>query len=237
MLLNGSFEQGTFLQNTGDHNNELLYPGATDITGWTVVGVGSLAWTGTGNPYNQTASDGSFALDLTGFTDTRGKYTGVTQTVATTIGGHYTLTFDLGSQLRYGVPVGITATAGAVSQDFQSSATAGNTNVWTPESLSFVATGMTTKITLQGSAGYQYVGLDNVGLTLAGVSVPEPGSVALLASTLIGLGLLRRRSVAQDRRQPQNGGRHRRVPPPFAIARPRRAISPRSPARGAAAGP
>jgi hypothetical protein len=72
-----------------------LASGSTAIPGWTTTNGTFTAWIQNGNPWAIPASDGSFFLDLTGYSDS-GTYGGVTQSFATTIGAQYTLTFDLG---------------------------------------------------------------------------------------------------------------------------------------------
>ena len=69
----------------------------------------------------------------------------------------------------------------------------------------FTATGATTAIMLMSSQGFQYVGLNNVSVTLiraapATGGVPEPASWALMILGFGGVGAsLRRRSVRQVR--------------------------------------
>jgi hypothetical protein len=58
----------------------------------------------------------------------------------------------------------------------------------------FTATSTTTPISLLGTAGHNYIGLDNVDVTGAS-SVPEPTTLALLALGLLGVRLSRRPRV------------------------------------------
>jgi hypothetical protein len=164
------------------------------MPGWTVVGAEPLAWIGPANPFQLTASAGSNFLDLTGYSS-GGPFSGVAQTIATSPGSTYRLTFDLGSSSLYGLTDAIHATAGAASQAFVSTLT--GTNDWETETLDFVATGSTTTILLVGSAGDNYIGLDNVGVVLiSGPAVPEPTSIAMVGVGMAGLDLLRRRKPA-----------------------------------------
>ena len=96
LISNGSFEGplvpvGTF---------SLFSPGSTGITGWTVTGppganvaVVSTAFTQNGVAFE--AEDGGQWLDLTGFAANSTE--GLTQTVATTAGNSYALTFFVGN--------------------------------------------------------------------------------------------------------------------------------------------
>jgi hypothetical protein len=202
LLVNGSFEQGT---HTNDGNNTETFPaGATDITGWTTVG-SHVSWIADPNPFGLTAQDGTLFLDLTGYT-AGAPFGGVTQTIATTPGATYQLSFQLGSfTTRWGgPPVSISASAGSTSQVFMDAATH-SASTWTSEMLDFTATGTSTVITLEGSAGVNYIGLDNVDVECAssagcagggGTGAPEPATLALMG---LGLGILaarrRRRSA------------------------------------------
>ena len=47
--------------------------------------------------------------------------------------------------------------------------------------MTFTALGANTDLTLTGSQGFQYIGLDNVSVEVIGsTAVPEPASIALL---------------------------------------------------------
>lgn len=94
-LANGSFENtnATFVPD-GNHVDELA-SGSTAIPGWTTINGVPTAWIENGNPYGISAANGSFFLDLTGYSDS-GTYGGVSQAFATTAGTNYVVTFDLG---------------------------------------------------------------------------------------------------------------------------------------------
>ena len=124
----------------------------------------------------------------------------MTQTFATLAGATYTLSFDLGGSNAWGRPDGLIASAAGTSQVFTTgpaSATTPN-NDWYHESMSFVATGASTTLTLQGNQGFNYIGLDNVSVVLASdptPPIPEPGAWAMMAAGLGALGLMLRRRV------------------------------------------
>ena len=186
LLTNGSFEDGTFSPPSNDTVS--LSAGSTTMTGWTVV-VDSLSWIGPANPFRLVAQDGVKFLDLTDYRDSL-PYSGVTQTVGTTPGATYALSFYLGGSDEYGRPVAITASAGSTTQLFTGTVTGVST--WQPFTLSFVATGATTAITLAGTVGQQNIGLDNVDL-IQTAAVPEPQSVLLMFAGLTTVGAVARR--------------------------------------------
>ena len=191
LITNGSFENTTGFVGNGD-DTMTLGPGSTTMQGWTVT-TNDLAWIGPTNDFNLTASNGGYFLDLTGYSD-NAPYGTVTQTITTTPGARYALTFDLGSSAEYGLPDAITASAGATSQTFTSSSP--GLNQWQTETLDFTAGGPSTVITLAGASGQYYIGLDNVSVD----GVPEPASWALLVSgvAMVGAGLrMNRRGAAR----------------------------------------
>jgi hypothetical protein len=189
LLINPSFEQGTLVNN--GQSTMSLPVGSTVINGWTVVN-DTTAWIDAGNPFSLFASDGARFLDLTDYS--RGDpFGGMAQTVATTAGYTYQLSFDLGSSNLFGRPNGIFASAAGTGQSFTGAS--GGTNMdWQRFSMSFVATGATTTVSFVGQAGQDFIGLDNVDLVLT--AVPEPSAAWLLASGLATLTLLRVRRNA-----------------------------------------
>jgi hypothetical protein len=195
LLFNGSFELGSFVPT--EPGSMLLSPSATDITGWTVIDSG-LAWDSPANPYGLTASDGSYFLDLTGDFDSS-PFGGVQQTVATTIGQQYQLTFDIGTDVSYdsnegsipATPVSIFVTSGSSSGTFTTVTPTAN-NLWESFTYDFTATSTSTLISLEGQASQniQYIGLDNAVL----LPVPEPGTLMLLGGSGL-LALVARRRL------------------------------------------
>jgi hypothetical protein len=183
IVTNGSFEDITNFVPDGNDTMS-LGPGSIAMPGWTVIN-GILAWIGPTNPFNGlTAQNGGYFLDLTGYHDGI-PYGGVTQSIATTAGGKYALTFYLGSSAQYGVPDSIFASAGSASGTFTSTDPTSN-NAWQLETLLFTATGPSTLISLVGNSGDQYIGLDNVSVA----PVPEPSTWAMMILGFLGVGFV-----------------------------------------------
>jgi hypothetical protein len=182
IVTNGSFEVTTNFVPPKDDTMSLPV-GSTAMPGWTVIN-GSLAWIGPNNPFGLTAQNGSYFLDLTDYRDNV-PYGGVSQTIATTAGDHYALTFYLGSSAQYGVPDSIFASAGSASGIFTSTDPTSN-NAWQLETLLFTATGSSTLISLVGNSGDHYIGLDNVAVE----AVPEPATWVMMILGFLGVGLV-----------------------------------------------
>jgi hypothetical protein len=198
-ITNGSFENtnNTFV---GDANKvDELNSGSTAIPGWTTINGVPTAWIMNGNPWNISAADGSFFLDLTGYSDF-GTYGGVSQSFATTPGTNYVVTFDLGyggNSGLFGGPVSVLASAGGSSGTFTSAAGTPNPAVWDLETFGFTATSATTTLSLIGktTAGGDYIGLDNVDVEVgtAPAPVPEPATYTLLLTGMSWLGCVARK--------------------------------------------
>jgi hypothetical protein len=196
LLVNGSFEAGAFV-NQGNQTMSLA-AGSTVVTGWTVL-TDTTAWINAGNPFGLSASEGSRFLDLTDYS-AGAPFAGVSQTFATLAGATYTLSFDLGGSNAWGRPDGLIASAAGTLQSFTTgpaSSTSPN-NDWYGQSMSFVATGASTTLTLQGNLGFNYIGIDNVSVVLASgppvPAIPETSTWALMLAGLAvcGVGVRRR---------------------------------------------
>jgi len=193
LLVNGSFEDGNF--NAPGNATMSLPIGSTAMTGWTTFN-DTLSWIGTGNPWGLTANDGARFLDLTELSP-GAPFGGIRQTVATTAGASYALSFDLGSSTFWGRPDSITASAAGTSATFTSPLTGGN-NDWQRVTMTFTAAAESTTVQLLGSAAFNYIGVDNVSLDLVAAPVPEPETWGLMLGGLAAVGaVLKRRGRNQ----------------------------------------
>jgi hypothetical protein len=199
LITNGSFED-TSKTFVGDANKvDELNSGSTAIPGWTTINGVPTAWIMNGNPFGISAADGSFFLDLTGYSDS-GTYGGVSQSFATTAGTNYVVTFDLGyggNSTAYGGPVSVLVSAGGSPQTFTSGSGSPNPAVWDLETFDFTATSATTTLSIIGktTTGGDYIGLDNVDVEVgtAPGPVPEPATFTLLLTGMSMLGCAARR--------------------------------------------
>jgi len=212
LIVNGSFESpivssgsfcGAYANCMGFHNG---VAGNDNIGGWQLIGKGGIDSNGQAIPgapatilllgYDYTEidantnatlyfhpQDGSQSIDLTG-EGNQGTTNGIKQSVSTTSGLGYSLTFWLGHQ--YSFAPGYTQGPGALAlyidgQMVGSFANSGNTTDdvhWTPFQYAFTAASNDTVVAFLNDTpvGNNYAGLDNVSL----VAVPEPSSLALL---------------------------------------------------------
>lgn len=195
-LTNGSFESAS-AGNTAPTVTQTvsLGVGSTTLDGWTVIG-DDIAWIG-GAQFGLTASQGDKFLDLTNYQDGP-PFGGVEQTFSTVAGTTYTLSFDLGSSSTYITPSAVAASVlvvdvGTQTQTFTS--TASGANNWQSYSMTFTAANPSTTIKLLGTTGRDYIGLDNVALSVT--AVPEPSAWALMVAGLAAVGSVASRRRAQ----------------------------------------
>jgi hypothetical protein len=202
LIMNGSFETPTVP--VGGFLN--FFSGSTSITGWTVVGpeVSIVSKNYAAGCCTFPAEDRHQWLDLTG--DISNQVEGVKQTVATTPGTQYTLSywvgnvFDHNPRNPFGTQSSVKVFVNGTLIDTATNTTDSTTLSWENFTDSFTATGPTTIEFLNNDPITDNSnGLDNVTLNPTGTSsVPEPGTLPVLGVILAGLGffLHRRNSVS-----------------------------------------
>jgi hypothetical protein len=199
LITNGSFETPTVPP--GPFSNFLS--GSSAITGWTVFGPAVSIVSGSfgGGGFSFPAQDGIQWLDLTG--PTSGPVEGVEQTVTTTPGQTYNLSFYVGN-VSGGV-FGTTSTVGVLVNGSllatRTNSTPGTTLNWELFTVPFTAASASTLIGFENldPPGDDSNGLDNISLVLAPTNaVPEPGTLTLFGTALAGFGFLRRRKATHS---------------------------------------
>jgi hypothetical protein len=129
---------------------------------------------------------------------------GVEQTVATTPGTQYSLSFWVGNVFDPAGIFGTTSTVnvrlgglgGTLLGGFTNSSMTTGTQVWEQFTTSFTAAGSSATLDFLNAdpPSDNSNGLDNVVLLASGSSIPEPGTLSLLAIGIAALGLFRRRA-------------------------------------------
>ena len=189
ILINGSFEAPVIASFSEQP------AGSTAITGWTIEGTnpadGGVMLLRDGGAFGTTSSDGFQHLSLQSntFGSPSGKAGIISQTIATTIGDNYSLSFDYSGLFNTG-SMTITYDLGGADQTVTFSNPGGP--VWAAETFDFVATSTSTTLTIEGDfiTTIQGPAIDNVSI----VFVPEPSSTALLGLGGLALALRRRRA-------------------------------------------
>ncbi len=196
IVQNPSFELGSF-----DDVDVAFVPKVTQlggfqsnskITGWTVSQDRPLIWIDNAYPGPLKTPTGARFLDLTFFTFITSQYSTVSQSLATAVGQQYKLTFDLGASNHFGVLPVIAATTAGVTVNFTTAAPT-TANEWTSFTYVFTAPSANTALSFTGIQGSDFIGLDNISVTV----VPEPSSIAMLFAGLAAVGSV----VARKRKQ------------------------------------
>jgi hypothetical protein len=205
-ILNGSFEMPIVPANSFTLFTVGSPMGSPTLTDWSVVGPSGTHVAIVSGTFSQAmvsfpAQEGAQWLDLTGFNDNSTE--GVAQSVATTVGNVYQLSYFVGNTTGGGGIFGTTSTVnvlvnGALTFSDTNSTVSPTIQNWQQFTHSFTATTSSTTLSfLNGDPALDNDnGLDNVVLTDLGPAqstVPEPTSLALLASGLLGLGMFGRR--------------------------------------------
>lgn len=201
LLVNGGFESTDTTTNVGITGIR-KYNGGESLVGWTVGGVDVL---GTDANYTEAsgagsitfnANSGNTSVDLTGFGNT-GLSDSISQSIATTVGTTYNVSFFVGRQnsfdasdTRYATPSTVVFSLnGGAPMSFTNSNTATAKINWTQFTTSFVANSTSTLVQFNnGTLDNNWVGIDDVSVE----AVPEPASFAALG--VGALALLRRRA-------------------------------------------
>jgi hypothetical protein len=209
LVVNGSFDNtGSTYSATYYNNSEgamILTPGSTTIPGWTVQ-TGDLDWDQSGAFGLSAQGSSKYFLDLTD--DEVNAPAGISQTITTTPGAKYQVSFWLGSSSVYNpgttqpfITVNINGNPVQSFDGIGSQAPA--QNYWQQYAMDFTASSSSTTLLLQGGnigIGHnEYIGLDNVSVT----AVPEPttlisGVLMLLPFGASTLRILRRKQAGQQ---------------------------------------
>lgn len=185
---NGSFE----LPSVPFGGFQSLVPGSTDLVGWTILGEDVAVVSGGFSQGGITfqAQDGNQWLDLSGVSS-NSKSNGVSQSIATTAGQTYQLSFQVGSASDgldfFPSTVDLSIDGGARSSYSNPTAPSDALN-WRRFTTTFVALSGTTAITFYngGELGNFNTSLDNVTVS----AVPETPSLVLLGAGLLAMSCL-----------------------------------------------
>lgn len=177
----GSFEEVPNVSNGGF----LSWTSGQTITGtnWTVIGSGSpnvsvVSSTFT-QQFNFPAQDGSHWVDLAGDTSSAVPGLGIQQSIATTLGQAYALSFYLGSVNNSGGVFGTTSSVivkinGISAGAFTTPLGTGNNQNWTQFTAFFTAAGPFTTIAFINNDTDTDNGLDNITIAEVPAAVPIP---------------------------------------------------------------
>jgi hypothetical protein len=178
LLVNGSFELP--LVPVGGYTNYAA--GSASVVGWSIVGIDAAVTSGsfTQNGITFQAQAGNQWIDLAGVTS-NSSLSGVSQSIVTTPGAAYEMTFYVGSATDGSVffPSTIDLSVNGQARVSYANLAAPTTSLnWKQFNVGFIAQGASTSLTFyNGCASNNFnCALDNVSVT----AVPEPTSGGLL---------------------------------------------------------
>ena len=168
-------------------------------TNWTVIGSGapnvSIVSTTFTQSFNFPSQDGNQWVDLAGDTSSAIPGLGLQQSISTTAGQAYALSFYLGTVFDPTGPFGTTSTVrvdidGGSKGIFTTPVGSGNTQQWTQFTAFFTASGSTTTVALINLDTDTDNGLDNVTIAEVTPAVPEPSTWAMMILGFTGVGFM-----------------------------------------------
>jgi hypothetical protein len=192
-VLNGSLEDlNSSFVNTFD-NYMSLTAGSTAIADWTVAltTVNEIVWGKTPTADGQSASQGTYFVDLTGF-GSDSPNGAIQQTLHSMIVGQ-TYSFSMDTSIN-GVLPSVTVGAQTVTLTSGAPFVVGGTT-WTPETGSFNADATDPLLTISNALPGQSIDfIDNINITGPTAAIPEPSGLLLACTALAAFAVFRRKS-------------------------------------------